>query len=109
MLKNESNLTDAEWEAEFNGPRDALLKKIFGDTPCEVKDISPKVSFTDPNWGKKNADFMADGHPRIYKNMNVDTRGIVEWNEQMRTSGKIITKAREEDLGNLKAKPEPVK
>lgn len=107
MPKIESNLTDAEWEAKFNGPRDALLKEIFGDTPCEVKDLSPKVSFTDPNWGKKNADFMVAGRPRVYKPL--DTNGLAEWNEQLRTSGKIITKAREEDLENLKAKPEPVK
>lgn len=109
MSKTESNLTDAEWEAKFNGPRDRLLKEIFGDTPCEVKDISPKVSFTDPNWGKKNADFMIAGRTRAHKNMNVDTRGLAMWNEQLRTSGKIITKAPEEDLENLKAKLEPVK
>lgn len=109
MSKTESNLTDAEWEAKFNSPRDRLLKEIFGDTPCEVRDISPKVSFTDPNWGKKNADFVSSGRPRVHKNMNVDTHGIALWNEQMRTSGKIVTKARKEDLENLKAKPEPVK
>lgn len=34
------NLTDAEWEAKFNGPRDRLLKKIFGDTACPAKDPS---------------------------------------------------------------------
>lgn len=107
MPKTESNLTDAEWEAKFNGPRDRVLKEIFGDTPCEVKDISPKVIFTDANWEKKNADFMITGRPRVYKPL--DTNGLAEWNEQMRTSGKIVTKVREEDLENLKAKPEPVK
>lgn len=32
MLRNNTYLSDAEWEAKFNGPRDRLLKKIFGDS-----------------------------------------------------------------------------
>lgn len=108
MAKNDTNLSEAEWEAKFNGPRDRLLKEIFGDTPCPVKDISPKVAFQDKNWEKKN-DFMASDRPRILKNMNADTRGIAEWNEQMRSSGRVVSVMRNEQLADLKAKPEPVK
>lgn len=109
MTKNDTSLTDAEWEAKFNGPRDALFKEIFGDTPCPVADISPKTVVVDANWGKTNADFMVAGRPRVYKSMNSNAQEIAKWNEQLRTSGKIITKALEEDLENLKEKPEPVK
>ena len=108
MAKTESNLTDAEWEAKFNGPRDRLLKEIFGDTPCPVADISPKVVIKDKNWEKKE-DFMASDRPRIHKIMNADARGVAEWNEQMRSTGRVTTVIRDEQLADLKAKPEPVK
>ena len=42
MSNVNSILTDAEWEAKFNGPRDRLLKKIFGDAACPAKDPSSK-------------------------------------------------------------------
>ena len=108
MANAESNLTDAEWEAKFNGPRDALLKEIFGDTPCPIKDISPKVAFRDKNW-ERNEDFMASSKQRILKNMNPNMAGIAEWNEQMRNSGKIVKVISSSELGDLKAKPDPVK
>ena len=108
MSKTESNLTDAEWEAKFNGPRDRLLKEIFGDIQCPVADISPKVVIEDKNWEKKE-DFMASDRPRIYKNMNSDSRGVAEWNEQMRSTGRVTTVIQDEQLADLKAKPEPVK
>lgn len=108
MTKTESNLADAEWEAKFNDPRDRLLKEIFDGTPCPVADISPKVVIKDENWDK-NEDFMASDRPRIHKSMNSDSRGIAEFNEQMRKTGRITTVIHDEQLANLKAKPEPVK
>ena len=108
MSNNDINLTDAEWEAKFNGPRDRLLKEIFGDTQCPAADISPKVAIKDKNWEKKE-DFMASDHPRIYKNMNSDFRGVAEWNEQMRSAGRVTTVIRDEQLADLKEKPEPAK
>lgn len=38
MARGDTILSDAEWEAKFNGPRDRLLKKIFGDTREEEKE-----------------------------------------------------------------------
>ena len=108
MSNNDTNLTDAEWEAKFNGPSDRLLKEIFGDTPCPVADISPKVVIEDKNWEKKE-DFMASDRPRIHENMNSDSRGVAKWNEQMHKSGRITTVISEDQLENLKAKPELVK
>lgn len=106
MSNNDTNLTDAEWEAKFNGPRDRLLKEKFGDTPCPVADISPKVVIKDENW-EKNEDFMASNRHRIHKSM--DMTGLAEWNEQMRKNGRITTVIREDQLESLKARPEPVK
>ena len=108
MSNNDINLTDAEWEAKFNGPRDRLLKEIFGDTQCPAADISPKVAIKDKNWEKKE-DFMASDRPRIHENMNSDSRGVAKWNEQMHKSGRITTVITEDQLENLKAKPELVK
>ncbi len=108
MTKNDTSLTDAEWEAKFNGPRDRLLKEIFGDTPCPIADISPKVVIKDKNWEKKE-DFMASDRPRIHENMNSDSHGVAEWNAQMRSTGRVTTVIRDEQLASLKAKPEPVK
>ena len=85
-----------------------MLKEIFGDTPCPVADISPKVVIKDKNWEKKE-DFMASDRPRIHKNMNADAHGVAEWNEQMRSTGRVTTVIRDEQLASLKAKPEPVK
>lgn len=108
MAKNDTNLTDAEWEEKFNGPRDQLLKRIFGDTPCPVGDISPKLSVKDKNWEKKE-DFMTSTRPRITAPLNADLRGLAEWNEQMQKTGKIVTAIRDDQLAELKAKPEPIK
>ena len=88
MAKTDTNLTDAEWEEKFSGPRNRLLKEIFGDTPCPIVDISPKVIIKDNNWEKKE-DFMASNHPRIHTNMNSGSCGIAEWNEQMQKTGRI--------------------
>ena len=108
MSNNDINLTDAEWEAKFNGPRDRLLKEIFGDTQCPAADISPKVIIQDKNW-KKKEDFMESDSPRIHENMNSDSCGVAELNEQMRSTGRVTTVIRDEQLADLKAKPEPVK
>lgn len=66
MSNNGTNLTDAEWEAKINGPRDRLLKEIFGDIPCPVADISPKAVIKDENWEKKE-DFMTSDRPQEHE------------------------------------------
>jgi len=94
-MKAETTLTDAEWEEKFNSPRNQLLKEIFGDTPCQVKDISPKVVIKDENWDRGN-DFMVNGRPRIHKNSNSDLCSVARWNDQMRSTGKIVSQMKDE-------------
>lgn len=102
MSKAATEMTDGEWEAKFNGPRDRLLKKIFGDTPCPVSDLSPKTTV---GLSEKKTD-----KARVYKNMAAeDTRWLAEWNEQMRTTGKVVKKITQEKLSELGLKTEPVK
>ena len=107
-MKDETTLSDAEWEEKFNTPRNRLLKEIFGDTSCPVKDISPKVLIKDENWNKGN-DFMVDSRPRFYKSSNSELGQIASWNDQMRTSGKIVSQVKDEPPASLKEKLEPVK
>lgn len=110
MQNANSNLSDAEWEAKFNGPRDRLLKKIFGDEACQVKDLSPKVTITDENW-ESGKDFMASKEPRITNPMNMSFEGVQKINEQLHNGGRIERVMSCEDLQKdvNKAKPEPVK
>lgn len=109
MSKNDASLTDSEWEAEFNGPRERLLKQIFGNIPCPVKDLSPRVIIKDENW-TKGIDFMKSDKPRILNNSgNSDTRGIAEWNAQMHNGGRIVSVMRDDQLSKLAEKPKPIK
>ena len=48
-MNNSCEMTDAEWEAKWNGPRDRLLKEKFSNVPCDIKDISPVTRITDVN------------------------------------------------------------
>ena len=107
-MKGETTLSDAEWEEKFNTPRNRLLKEIFGDTSCPVKDISPKVVIKDENWDRGN-DFMVNRRPRFYKSSNSEFGQIASWNDQMRTSGKIVSQVEDESSASLKEKPELVK
>lgn len=103
MSKNTTEMTDSEWEAKFNGPRDRLLKKIFGDVPCPVSDLSPKTVICSSEKKSKN-------ESRVYKSpMMEDTRWLAEWNEQMRTTGKVVKKITPDKLAELGVKTEPVK
>lgn len=84
-------MTDAEWNEKFNGPRDRLMTKIFGDTPCPATDLSPKTIITDKNWEKKK-DFMTSSEPRVTNPMNMPMEGAKWFNEQIHANrGKIIS------------------
>lgn len=69
MARNETSLSDAEWEAKFNGPRKALIERLFGKTPCPVTDISPVVRVIDKNFGTGKS-FMDPDYVRITVPMN---------------------------------------
>lgn len=101
MSMTAAEMTDREWEEKFNDPRDRLLKKIFGDVPCPVSDLSPKTVVH--NASKKRG-------PRVYRSpMMDDTPWIVDWNEQMRTTGKSVKKITQDKLAELGVKIDPVK
>jgi len=44
MAGVQNSMSDAEWEAKFNGPRDRLLKKIFGDSKTSESSKSAEAS-----------------------------------------------------------------
>lgn len=106
MSKTDTELTDREWEAKSAGPRKALLKRIFGDTPCKVADISPKTVVKDENWEEGKSFMEIDNH-RVYKQL--DTTGLAELNRQLQKDGRVVLKMRAEQLKDLRAKAEPVK
>lgn len=73
MARSETELTEAEWDAKWKGPRDRLLKEVFGDAPCPVTDVSPRIQEIDENWDKK-IDFMASSKPRMTNPLNMNNR-----------------------------------
>lgn len=88
MSRTETTLSDAEWEAKFNGPRNALIKRLFGDKLCPVTDISPVYRVIDKDWGKTgpSANFM--NRVRITNPMNVSTEGL----ENHRSGHRMVKK-----------------
>lgn len=94
-MNNSCEMTDAEWEAKWNGPRDRLLKEKFSNVPCDIKDISPVTRITDVNWEKK-IDFMAKPDNRITHPMNSDTIGLDEINRQLaENNGRLVVVERD--------------
>lgn len=109
MSRVETNLTDAEWEAKFNGPRQALLERLFGKTPCPVSDLSPVVRVVDKNFGTGKS-FMDQDYVRITHPMNANTDGLEQYTAQIqRNGGRLVVKMTASKLDELKEVPAPVK
>lgn len=97
-MSNTIEMADAEWEAKWNGPRERLFKKLFNQTPCDIKDVSPMTRVTDVNWYAKK-DFMAKPDNRITCPMNSDTVGLDEINRQLTENhGRLVVVERDRKI-----------
>ena len=87
MSMTETSLSNEEWEALYNKPREALFARIFGDKMCKITDISPKVIVTDKNWnsGKSWMDQL-----RITDPMNNDHEWVGYYNQLLHDNNGVM-------------------
>ena len=99
-------MTDSEWEAKFNGPRDKLFERLFGKLdPKKVKEAEDKANAIEHTTTVQ--EMIAKR--RAIKGMPNDP-WLGEYNRRLHEgNGKIVTKIDEEKLKELKEIPEPIK
>jgi hypothetical protein len=89
-------MTDVEREKFFVAKKEAIINELVGSA---IYPITPEhtVEFIDKNW-YKNKSFHDS--PRLLNPMNADTKGIREYQEQLRENGGYIYTEMKKSLGD---------
>ena len=88
-------MTDTERNAIFEEKKQETIKRLLGNA---TYDVAPDCSepIVDKNWEKGKAFYDM---PRVNKNMNLDTKGVREYQTQLRRNGGYVYSKLETPIG----------